>query len=737
MRLFHSVLFLLFTSSYLLGQNYTKVLLSSSQNPTNQFGYSSYRNQVLDADGFVIESQLFVLQSTGWEIQDRSISVNNASGKPTKTTSIGIFGTKEVNMEYNAAGLKTKEERSLINTNGVGQIEFTLMHEYDVAGNVTLSDGKTYSNTNQLVSSFLDNRTYDASSRLLSVQTQFFQSPSFQIENRTTNQYTSTGVTDGSFLNETKDPITNQWVPTSRGTFTTNSNIRTMIQEAFIGGVWVKTTRTIRENGANGSHLTTVANWQSATSTWADATRRKDDFNAENINILAIDEVWDSASNGWKEKFKFITTAIGTKKTREQNWDFNNQTGQLYLKAQFDYDYTFLIQAPVMVTSQAAEAGRNFIKKETQLALKSIDALGDDTRTSRTLNAQGHTLTEKIDRKVGADWKVAYQVTHTNTPNGKPTAINYLFENGTVAGSKEFEYFPSGNLKKVVEQGLVRSSAALQKNASTEYTYTSQGMVESEAIQQFFVDTPILGSKKMFQYDAQGRPQTITYSVIDNGSFVNASRENFTYSGVDARPIIIDVQNWNKTANTFDPSKKRFTFSYAASSTTKFTSALNSTNTWQIEAREVKYRNQSNDLHLVENWAYNITAQAWEPISKRELTFESDHSIKTEVQYILNELKQLYPNVKHVYAYGNTTAVSSIFDALPTEVYPNPFTTSFQLQTAEDANFQIISQDGKVLKQGLIGNTSLPIDASQMPNGIYYLKVQNDQGQSVTPIVKQ
>lgn len=73
-------------------------------------------------------------------------------------------------------------------------------------------------------------------------------------------------------------------------------------------------------------------------------------------------------------------------------------------------------------------------------------------------------------------------------------------------------------------------------------------------------------------------------------------------------------------------------------------------------------------------------------------------------------------------------------ESIPTQeinlkVYPNPFTSSFTIETGsfDQANFTIVNADGKILYQGSMKNGFLNIDLSDLPMGVYYLTVESNK----------
>jgi hypothetical protein len=75
-------------------------------------------------------------------------------------------------------------------------------------------------------------------------------------------------------------------------------------------------------------------------------------------------------------------------------------------------------------------------------------------------------------------------------------------------------------------------------------------------------------------------------------------------------------------------------------------------------------------------------------------------------------------------------------------VYPNPvkdkLTIDVENKNAVDINFSLTNSLGQLINvNSKTINTKLEIDTSELPTGIYYLKVQNNLGQRVFKVIKE
>ena len=93
---------------------------------------------------------------------------------------------------------------------------------------------------------------------------------------------------------------------------------------------------------------------------------------------------------------------------------------------------------------------------------------------------------------------------------------------------------------------------------------------------------------------------------------------------------------------------------------------------------------------------------------------------------------------------GNTTEqLTSIEDLSGNKIaiYPNPtsgeFTINLKNAPTQEANFTLTTLDGKIIKQEKVNNTTVVMDLSDYPKGIYVLKMENAQLVNVYKVIKQ
>ncbi|MFT5166803.1 MAG: extracellular elastinolytic metalloproteinase, partial [Saprospiraceae bacterium] len=76
-------------------------------------------------------------------------------------------------------------------------------------------------------------------------------------------------------------------------------------------------------------------------------------------------------------------------------------------------------------------------------------------------------------------------------------------------------------------------------------------------------------------------------------------------------------------------------------------------------------------------------------------------------------------------------------------IFPNPATDEVMLRLevseATDFKIQLIHVDGRILNSlsaSVSGSELIPLDLSQLASGVYFIKLQTEDGQEVNKVVK-
>lgn len=148
---------------------------------------------------------------------------------------------------------------------------------------------------------------------------------------------------------------------------------------------------------------------------------------------------------------------------------------------------------------------------------------------------------------------------------------------------------------------------------------------------------------------------------------------------------------------------------------------------WRVDTNGIKFKDGKH--RDVENKAsYNIILKKGSSIKYTM----SNHSNQANLE--------LTSTIKHtvdtIFFSSNppTTGImkNNEIDKESIEVYPNPTVNFINIKIDETMNdritFNIISIEGKLVKQGNINNGEVQVDVSNFPVGIYFVKVYNTKG---------
>ncbi|TXK77242.1 T9SS type A sorting domain-containing protein [Mesonia sp. K4-1] len=95
----------------------------------------------------------------------------------------------------------------------------------------------------------------------------------------------------------------------------------------------------------------------------------------------------------------------------------------------------------------------------------------------------------------------------------------------------------------------------------------------------------------------------------------------------------------------------------------------------------------------------------------------------------------MYGVIPNYYDTGVCTLAADIISKIEVSLFPNPVQNSFQIKTSDEIErVQIFSIDGKEV--AYFGSQS-EYDISQLPTGMYFVKIQSNKGEAIQRIVKR
>ena len=89
--------------------------------------------------------------------------------------------------------------------------------------------------------------------------------------------------------------------------------------------------------------------------------------------------------------------------------------------------------------------------------------------------------------------------------------------------------------------------------------------------------------------------------------------------------------------------------------------------------------------------------------------------------------------------YGSSTKSSGLEsnEELSLAIYPNPTNDQFTIQTNQNkAFYSLVDYSGKILLKGQIDDGSTSVNVSQLPSGLYFMRVDGEQESFVRKVIK-
>ena len=85
----------------------------------------------------------------------------------------------------------------------------------------------------------------------------------------------------------------------------------------------------------------------------------------------------------------------------------------------------------------------------------------------------------------------------------------------------------------------------------------------------------------------------------------------------------------------------------------------------------------------------------------------------------------------------SVVGINNLFQKNNIRIYPNPALISIYIDDLNNYLFQITDIVGQVIIQQKCNNNHENIDISQLQNGIYFIKVQTENGMIINKIIKE
>lgn len=153
------------------------------------------------------------------------------------------------------------------------------------------------------------------------------------------------------------------------------------------------------------------------------------------------------------------------------------------------------------------------------------------------------------------------------------------------------------------------------------------------------------------------------------------------------------------------------------------------------------FQNSSSEI-----WRYNISTNGWDTAFNNHISntpFSNGHPTNFELdnndRFYIFSTNNFTINEKTIYVYnenGFSFIENSIANALTLNLYPNPTSGLLTIDSKEKySNYFVYNMLGEVLENGNIENSK--IDLSELPSGVYTVKVVGEKGGSFRKVIKK
>lgn len=336
-------------------------------------------------------------------------------------------------------------------------------------------------------------------------------------------------------------------------------------------------------------------------------------------------------------------------------------------------------------------------------------------------------------------------------------------------GKEKYSYYPDGKLKTVITDYWNNSSNDWGTYYKTSYEYDGQGRILKRLNYEWSKTSNSWNSAHsgaFFDYSASGNIVIETHKMGGAGNWNNFFK--FTRNYNSNKQLVTEIQErfssgawvkqdllrhfydaqgvlnkteykfWSSTNNIWTNSGME-TYYYTA---TKLDSSIRTTlKTGSHEKfRRYEYTYDSNGHEASKSmYEWRTFSNTWDIKEKFSYDNEGDGSIKEIIEQKGNG-GNLFNHYKFIYDY-NSPGTSVIDRSVTTDwlVYPNPVKEVLNLNYPSDNNIvgsiDIINISGVVVKQ--IKTTQTTIDVSELPVGMYFLKLNRSTESKVVRLIKK
>ena len=327
---------------------------------------------------------------------------------------------------------------------------------------------------------------------------------------------------------------------------------------------------------------------------------------------------------------------------------------------------------------------------------------------------------------------------------------------------REYTYDANNNLTSKLKSDWNTNTNSWIFSSKYEYTYDANNNISSEifSLWDTITNSWINNSKREYTYDANNNLTSEIWSSWDTStnSWIDGNKYEYTY---DANNNLISEiwSSWDTSTNSWiDYYKYEYTYDANNNLTSEiFSYWETSINSWIFSYKYEYTYDANNNLYtyIYSNW--DTSTNSWILYSKYELTYDLTISIDNVLapynmyvgsnNPILSYFNYNYNGSdfvlygKEIFYYSDITGINELTDNCNVLIYPNPANDYLMINTTINENLKIeiyTIRGQNVLSAECTNNASqMRIDISQLPAGIYFIRIANNQNNITKKFVKE
>lgn len=359
----------------------------------------------------------------------------------------------------------------------------------------------------------------------------------------------------------------------------------------------------------------------------------------------------------------------------------------------------------------------------------------------------------------GSNWEAVYKI-ESNYLNGRLNGeVHTIFNNGAPTLLKKTDYVFSDTLvinRKEYQWKQDNWVLSLQ----TDYKYLSDGKTDTVTTTAFLADNSISRYKSVYSYNQNGLlSEELVQQNLNDSDWINYKITNWYYKPGTQLIKCQRVKFWNKNFSSWENSEN-IENTYNAENELETETFQN----WKImfwnDDLRYQYIYDTKGVMLSKILLKPIYHQWRKMLSINYSDFNNDKAnlIESEfefwggntgelttsfIPFDFNNSIVIQKGEKIEISYSSTNNNTG-FPAIYTsgdyiQVYPNPSKGIFYIDTDKYLikSWTIINTNGQVVQSKAQGNQSGVIDLTDLPNGIYLIKVKTENSQFMQKLIKQ